>query len=540
MDHVVTVPAGAEFPLKTGGDFVYLKYATHPVRILVEGDPVTMEAGDKWRVAGGFTQLTLDNPNNQDDCLVRLTIGEGDYNRQIIQGQITVNPGIRTADGEFVEDTRKTLSLTAHIKEALQERVETTEVIKQHTLGDGTESVHGLTVLPNDQALIKGPGETAYRWHLVDLKKGTMEPVGGEQFTDPPVHWVLYRTEALGAYIRDYDENGFVTAWLQPLVDAKWSVFSHGTHGHMDWTRGVFYMAKIYKERKPDPDNQGQYLPDSGTKLGYIEYDAKTLIPIKHWNGNVAYSGFGADPKGNNSGLRGITVLNGYVFIRQNSEFVVMDHETGDLVKRIDDPDGTWDMEPVWHEERETWLIHLFDGASEPKVINARSLVVETGEWMLGALNNGLMGASLASNSKNPPTNTAWTVEHGGTATIKKVALQDFVVTVSGFVQTCQNTLLKPPEKQETHAKVKSRPGPNGTTFVSGEIVKAVLELYTGRAMPDTYMDYVYAIEAENLNFESPAEINGGGMSFAGVGFADNYTGFFPQTLRITIREGVI
>jgi len=106
------IPAGVTLPISgVNGDFIYLKFADRPVDIILGNSRVTMEAGDKYRPGQRFQGFELENPDPDNPAQVIFTIGEGDYNRQIVQGQITTTLGIKTGTGEFISDTRKNITL---------------------------------------------------------------------------------------------------------------------------------------------------------------------------------------------------------------------------------------------------------------------------------------------------------------------------------------------------------------------------------------------------------------------------------------------
>ena len=115
QDYKRLIPAGGAFPLDTSGDYIFLKFADRPIDVIVNGGRggqtrITMEAGDKYR-PGPFEALEFQNPDTSAPAQVVVTVGEGDFNRQIVRGEIQVEPGLRKADGTFAPDTRRTLAI---------------------------------------------------------------------------------------------------------------------------------------------------------------------------------------------------------------------------------------------------------------------------------------------------------------------------------------------------------------------------------------------------------------------------------------------
>lgn len=116
QDYTRTLQPGQVLPVPVSGDYVFCKVANRPFRLTItngtgEGTNVTMIAGDNYR-PGPFKELEIQNTDDQPLKIV-LTIGEGNYNRLIVNGQISSIPGIVDVNGEVVADTRKTLTLDA-------------------------------------------------------------------------------------------------------------------------------------------------------------------------------------------------------------------------------------------------------------------------------------------------------------------------------------------------------------------------------------------------------------------------------------------
>lgn len=105
------ISAGGEEYVDAAGDFIFCSFADRNVLITIEGQPVTVKAGDKVRPQKRIRDFLIRNPDPENPVAVTLVVGEGDYNSQLIQGQVTVMPGIRGADGEWRDDTRHEVTL---------------------------------------------------------------------------------------------------------------------------------------------------------------------------------------------------------------------------------------------------------------------------------------------------------------------------------------------------------------------------------------------------------------------------------------------
>lgn len=111
QDFHITIPAGGTRNISRQGEFVYLKAADRAVDVIMPNQTrVTMEAGDKLR-QDIFSGFQIQNPDPLNPAALVFTVGMGDYWRQIVQGEISVVPGLRGADGQWRPDTRQSISL---------------------------------------------------------------------------------------------------------------------------------------------------------------------------------------------------------------------------------------------------------------------------------------------------------------------------------------------------------------------------------------------------------------------------------------------
>lgn len=101
---------GQSQPVQVGGDFIFLKFADRPIVVIINGGEssgsrVIMEAGDKYR-PGAFQSFEIENTDKERAAQITMTVGRGDYQRQIVKGELSVVTQLRKEDGELVDDTR--------------------------------------------------------------------------------------------------------------------------------------------------------------------------------------------------------------------------------------------------------------------------------------------------------------------------------------------------------------------------------------------------------------------------------------------------
>jgi len=108
------IPAGAEIEIQRAGDFIFIIDCGHTLDVLLgnQGRAIAVP-GAMIRPPQRFPKFALRNPDPERPAFVRMIVGEGSYTSQIIQGEVTVNPGIRGENGQFVDDTRSTIRLRA-------------------------------------------------------------------------------------------------------------------------------------------------------------------------------------------------------------------------------------------------------------------------------------------------------------------------------------------------------------------------------------------------------------------------------------------
>lgn len=106
-----TLLPNGEQQVQAGGDFVYVDYVDREIKLMIHDQIITVNPGDKVRPARPFKSVTVINPDDTNPVAVVLKVGEGDYNSQIIRGDVSVTPVIRKADGTTVTDTRRKISV---------------------------------------------------------------------------------------------------------------------------------------------------------------------------------------------------------------------------------------------------------------------------------------------------------------------------------------------------------------------------------------------------------------------------------------------
>ena len=472
MDHTITVAPGSEFPVQAGGDFVFCKFADRDIRVIIQNSPRTMRAGSKWRPAGGFEagDVIVQNPDPVNPVAVVLTIGVGDFDDQIIRGEVTVNPGIRGRDGVFIDDTRSTVRLSAAFGNITPREYVEGEVVREV---DGGSS--SLATVMQDGRRVLVCDYSGGNWHLNrDYPGGEWEPI------------------------------------MAPLGDAV---------GEQSGP-AVWFPA-------------GENLPGIGGRIVLNVYDAATLEFRRKVVTDAVWAGSGGNPQ-----IRGLIHLPGSrVAVTHKGEAGVITSiisaDDGAVVERLEPDLSTSGL------ALRNGVIHLINGSiGSGSGSGSQFYDAVTYEQLPDSANqfpdDGVIVNSLSMGPKD-------TVLIGTSSTvIRELALRDVTISASGSVSACAGSGRFKAGQVDTIAQLYTQRLENGRVLASGQLLRAVLEIYAGRYMPNDYLDYIYAVKADNLNGISPRVIDAGGQSFAAAGIADDAAGTFPQTIEITLREGLL
>lgn len=104
-------PGETDFETIGQADFIFVRYADREFELIIDNETVTMEIGAEYiHPAGFFHRFEIRNPDPDNPAVIRLAMGTARYRSRIIQGEVSIVPGIRNAAGLFIEDTRWNLA----------------------------------------------------------------------------------------------------------------------------------------------------------------------------------------------------------------------------------------------------------------------------------------------------------------------------------------------------------------------------------------------------------------------------------------------
>lgn len=472
-DIPVLLQPGGGATVRAPGEFLYLKFADREIQAIVTGrdgtqSRVKMVTGDFTAPGGGIDDVELINPDTSTPCAVVITVGDGEFDRKIIQGEVTITPGIRGADGQFVDDTRSTVRLRVAIGNIEpREYVAAEEIARSDPGQSGNGDIICPTVMDDMRVLAcDGDGK----------------------------NWKINR------------------AW----PNGDWEPIANLGLGP-----GSQIGAELWV---PDAED----VPGLGKRVVINIYDAATFQFRRKLVTAATWGGSGANPAmGNICKLPGdrLALVHLDNIGTQNKRLSVLDMSGAVLFSHVKNSARY----AVYRNQR----IHLVDNAlraSAAVVFDASTYqVLPSSEFQFPNNNYFAVGAALSKNGV--------IIGHGP---LVEYAITDISLTASGSVTSCAGGGFLKSSPIDTQAEIYTQRLDDGRVLMSGEILRAALEIYTGRYMPANYLDYVYRVRAENLNGISPRTVDSGGKSFLAAGIPDDASGTFPQTLEITLREGLL
>lgn len=467
------VPAGGGFPIQVSGDYIYLKFADRAIDVIINGGRsgqtrVNMEAGDKYR-PGPFEAFEVVNPDPDNAAQVIFTVGEGDYNRQIVQGEISVIPGIRKADGSWASDERWDLKAAVSLTNVVPKTF--TRNVQVKSVSTSQNMVH-LAYFPDSQEMI-GTDFNGYH-RRYDLSANTSSEVGNGVVDIGP-----YEVRAFKGAL-DGDGNTWITGRRE----------SDGKAAAIQIDRNLQVQSSVVA-----PIAEWNFANDSATTAVCFDESGVLylVVPTTAYRVNVY--------RLNNGNLDLIGTLD------ETADYAVARHfhiEDGKL---------------VWARA----------GGSNPyAAFTLPGLNKESANGLVNLEYGGMLV---------PSERIYWKAE--ATQNFRAYAIKTWTKTAEGVFTTCASGYLFRPEVNITEAGITAEVDSQGRVLVRGQIIRAMLELYLGGFVADDYLNHVYAVTFDNEGGRAPRTVTSGNTTFSGAKIADNFSAFFPQSVTITLDNGL-
>jgi hypothetical protein len=496
QDYPKRLEAGATQNVNIAGDYIFCKFADRPFTVIMDGSRVTMEGGDKYRNSGGFTEFEIENTDPLNPIAIILTIGQGDYNRQIVKGEITTVTGVRKADGRFVDDSR--VSLSMNIKPIYGYGGETVEVgdatgnlaILGLTGTDFNGSIFGDLKYYEGALLVRIDGSVPDRRKLIsiDLALGgyNIVPLPNDWFNDDTISKFAVCEELPGGFIVNNTTSGRRNRLRY------YEVGSDSLVEFVSAPRDILWIE--YRN-----DTKELYVAGDSGGFGDV------IVRVYNLNGSVA--SFNRDINLNDLVFDATTVRSDHCFFnRESLAWTHCANKRGSGLN-VATTDGNFDV------------IESYD-------IDPKGGTSSSG----GNTNyNVLVGESFY----------GWSISD---ELFYESAAIETELTMRGFASRvgCDVSLIDPRyDNFATSAKITTE-DKFGRVKVSGELIKAALELYYRKPLASGYMDSVFDVTIYTPASSSLIEsIGGRSITLAALEVVDNFKAYLPGRLDITIDANI-
>jgi len=498
QDIKVRVPAGETLPVQKPGDFIYLKFSDRKIAIIEDQSRFEMEAGDKYVSPNGFRDFQVQNLDQVNPVYVIFAVGKGDYNRQIVQGNITIQPGIRRQDGTFDTDARRDVTLSLYPKPGFTP----------------TSYSPGDTVGSN---LTAGGDETDYsapdgfNWIAGVNKNAAASNHAGQVITT----FVTY--DKPGTALLKLENQNANSGTVIPV-----SFYEGGSHpsnlGLLNSGTILFSLGGIVGaggiNNEPDDYNlfkvasnggipAAVFTPDSGDRLtgGVFEF------------GGYIYAGYETD----STNARGLYKLNG--------DYAKVDKiDVGDTSGILWASDGKkiYSMRlvsgyPIREHDPDTLAVvksYATNWAGSGTIAGLTLYEQRVAAWL------------------NDAQDDTW--ENVQFTTASYTQSQAFYV---GYARGGCPNISRNPGANDTGAQLSVKQNADGTETYSGEIVRAVLDaLKADQQVTNNYRDHVYAMSVQG---QPLAGFKSNGATMAAADIDDQFTVTMPASITVTIDNGL-
>lgn len=475
-DYPKYLEPGQTLEWRTRGDFWFVKQGTNLKVTAFKQTSTNVLPGDKKRYMQPFEFIEVKN-NASYTQLVNIVIGFGDFDRNIVNGNVYSISGLLDAQGNTYHDDRITEAVNLAITDTGGFSWTKNQVLNEKNVGFGLSTVGGYYDAKKD-VLITFVSNGSDDYRLVEFDRKTLAVVSQTADLDNVSGFNYFSVDP-------YRQYAYKAA--QPNT-----VYIGG--------RGVLAseMTQVAIE-----NNTG--ITGINGKAHYDYIDDVTYI-------------FFTEFSGGSSNYCYCTVKNGAF-----SEMVALDNQAGIVGGEVR---GILRL-----SESEKLFVFATDGGT--KNVDLTNNTIIDGDTYGNRVGNG----SAYHFGKNIWFSYP---KVGAQTTIEVRALKSKSYKGLGFVSVgdcAPLQILNQDAISKLSANVTLTQVGERLVKVEGEVIKAILELYAakvGGSVPTDYLDYIYAIKGAGLNVAS------GNESFKRVGQADDFSLLSPAGLSITFSKRLL
>lgn len=510
------IPAGGTILIRRVGDFVFCKFTDRPLILDIkdgEGNsdgPVEVKNGSMRRPPGGISEIEVTNPDQVNACAAVFYIGKGDFDDKIFQGEVSIMPGIRGADGTWKDDTRHTIKADlSPLRVTTQSYAAGEQIGEKWDLKQIGQGFLGTLNNPTfHYAQDDGPGyligiHEGFRAGFMYLDSAGNVIAGSIKDGEQPDGWgetvtQAYPINAIGGSFGDCCGLGDVIY----SITTTFTAVSSENHKLMAWDVSNGSVSEFY---------------NFGTRWAY------TLCP---WKG---------------AGILVLTTATKNTGFKTSGVKWHLINTDGELIREGDVPDGIkiGHSEKLRYSAADTAAVLAESGETTEIHINPEAgTVIETGSiHIYNKANHGWfpLGRILARGTSTLGGDSEGSARYFTREAWKPVKDPVAVAISSGSCNALGALVRLSDSDYITSADINIRRTLGGA-LVKGEVIRAVLEFYFNRPVLDGYLDHVYEFAT---NAEPYGAVNtgafGGANSLQRLGIEDDFIVEIPGSFRITI-----
>lgn len=526
---------GEIMPVTTPGDYIYMKFCDRDLRVTITDGagvqkPVVMTVGDKYR-PGPFKALNIENTNQNLPAKVIMVIGDGDFNRQIIQGEVNVITSLRKADGELVPDDRKWIDINVIPEPGLSTDLAEFGEVRNITAGYTRDD-------PRNSTTVFGVGcsDVGYCAYMFEQDFGGAIFAEVLTFNDAGLIKKRHRNSFVGwGWTSDYEVRGIFqrSGTIYLLVDDSnfanprkicitIDAVSGSVKGEQVLPAGAIIGGNIGGVGSGITVNAGRVYVAYGEDYDRFETAEYMIMPdetLAHLgNGHVIIQDLGKDEWGdpNQYQLKDVMWDNGLFFVAR--EMYAPDPKN-ELV--IVDANGN---------KKGRWRYPNLD-----YYLNGASYMDGSGRHSFKAQGDYIIEAQISRRVGSDPEESGF-----------YLVTRDRHTEIFKFKGWARNPneggwagLFKKPSviTADTSITVSKK---DGRLKINGEVIKTALNLHFGKPLNDGYLDSVYAVEIQDKENGGVLDVWTGSESFERRGIADNFTSEVPNKIRLYVDSAIL